>query len=950
MHFKTVTNLGIGSILILALIISSAGYYLAKTVSKDLYNVAENDVPALQVLSTINKEWTKTQRLFQRYSQRDIISQADITEPINKIKNLVESHNAVNKSIKKLLPQTTEILKLIDVYIQNDTINDKAQTTKDSYNLTIQKFIQIRTTLHESYNSSNIMQNHLPYRKISRYLNRGESAIQRYNFRDRIVFKDILESLDLNDRKLKILSETIKRPDSTETGFSQEKLIFSLIEAFDLYRNTLYIFRDEESLDVAGMSRNEVLASVAHSEKVLADCLNDLSNLYYQDILTTQQRNLVRNDFSRQLFTYSAVVAFALTLFISYKLRKALKARIDILVAGAQNISSGNLLYRIPIWERDELGILGESFNQMSEMLLFNKNETTETINQLATAATVFMSMNDAVMIFDSKKNCISVNKALTEITGFSTDKFISHNPGGVSLILRDENEIDNFWMTVKEQERWRGENVFRKKNGDSFPSWGTISVVRDEHMEITKYVFVFSDITSLKESQERLNHLAHHDPLTNLPNRRLFNERSQHAIVTAKRINLQLALLLIDLDHFKNINDSLGHAAGDLVLKETSLKLLKIVRETDTIARLGGDEFVILTESVPNSQSVVVVVNKIREALRQPINVSGYELSLEASIGISLYPSDADNVEDLMKCADIAMYQVKASGRSDYKFYPTGMHDQTLDLLLLEGELRKALRKEQFYLLYQPLIDLKNKTIIGVEALTLWQHPTKGTILPAEFISLAEEMGLIIPIGEWVLRTVCDDIVELQNYCNIFLKASVNISPKQIRQINFIETVGDILIDSQLNPDSLELEITENSLIENIDGAIETLSELKALGVRLAIDDFGTGYSSLSYLKKFPIDTLKIDRSFVKDITNDEDDMAITRSIIALGRSMHLDIIAEGVETIEQENFLSSHGVDLAQGYLYSPPITPVQLRKLLSPSKKPLPVSLSHERWLQT
>ncbi len=944
MHFKTVTNLGIGTILITALIISSAGYYLAKTVSKDLNAVAESDIPALQTLSTINKEWTKTQRLFQRYSQRDVITHADVIEPIKKITALVASHISTNQSTTHLLSQATEILALIEAYIQNDKINDKAQSTETSYNLTIQKFSQIRSILHESYSLSKYMQDNLPYRKISRYLSRGESAIQRYNLRDRIFFKDILESIDLNDRNLNVLSETIKRPGSSETGFSRDKLLLSLIEAFDVYRNALFIFRDEESLDVGGMSRSEVLASVAHSEKVLADCLSELSNLYYQDILTTQQRNLGRNNFSRQLFTYSAVVAFALSLFISYKFKKTLKARIDILVAGAQNISSGNLLYRIPVRERDELGMLGDSFNQMSEMLLINKNETTETINQLATAATVFMSMNDAVMIFDSEKNCISVNKALTEITGFTMDEFTSHSPGGVGLILRDENDIDNFWRTIEAKERWRGEIVFRKKSEDSFPSWGTISVVRNELQEITKYVFVFSDITSIKETQERLNHLAHHDPLTNLPNRRLFNERFQHAIVTAKRNNLHLALLLLDLDHFKNINDSLGHAAGDLVLKETSLKLQKIIRETDTIARLGGDEFVILTESVPNLQSVVVIVNKIREELRLPINVSGYELSLETSIGISLYPSDADNVQDLMRCADIAMYQVKASGRSGYKFYPTGMSDQTLDLLLLEGDLRKALKKEQFYLLYQPLIDLKNKTIIGMEALIRWQHPKKGSISPIEFISLAEEMGLIIPIGEWVLRTACNNIIELQNYCNIFLKVSVNISPKQIRQIDFIDKVENILTDSQLNPQSLVLEITEDSLIENIDDVIETLSELKALGVRLAIDDFGTGYSSLSYLKKFPIDTLKIDRSFVKDIPNDEDDMAITTSITALGRSMHLEVVAEGVETIEQENFLSSQSVDFAQGYLYSAPITLTELRRLLKPSDNSLPNSLSH------
>lgn len=432
---------------------------------------------------------------------------------------------------------------------------------------------------------------------------------------------------------------------------------------------------------------------------------------------------------------------------------------------------------------------------------------------------------------------------------------------------------------------------------------------------------------TALFEQQARLNYMAFHDALTGLPNRSLFYDRIYHGLARARRSNSNIALMLLDIDRFKNINDSLGHDAGDLMLKTIATRLTETVRDTDTVARLGGDEFVVVLEGMQAQDDVLLVANKLLVTLAQPMHISGHNISATVSIGVSTFPKDGEQTDELLKHADIAMYQAKEEGKNNCQFYTKGMNATAVNYLLLENDLRRALELNQFTLHYQPQIDLQTGYLIGVEALVRWQHPERGLVSPAHFIPLAEETGLIVPIGEWVLREACR-----QQKCWLEAgkkvgKVAVNLSPRQFRQKNFPEKVAAILRETRLAAEYLELEITESCAMEHAGETINQLKQLNQMGMFLAIDDFGTGYSSLAYLQRFPIQKLKIDRSFVNDIHADTHDAAITKTIIGLAHSMQLRVIAEGVETHHQADWLRRQGCDQAQGFLYAKPMTPIQL-----------------------
>jgi len=453
-------------------------------------------------------------------------------------------------------------------------------------------------------------------------------------------------------------------------------------------------------------------------------------------------------------------------------------------------------------------------------------------------------------------------------------------------------------------------------------------SPLRNEEGALIGIIEASRDITDrlqvekkLSENEQRLHHLAHHDHLTNLPNRLLFQDRLQHAMAKARRRETRVGLLFLDLDRFKNINDTLGHEIGDLVLQEVAKRVRYWIRESDTVARLGGDEFVIILEDVQDPTYVAVVAQKILSVLAQPVHVREHELFVTTSIGISLFPSDTEIPEELMKYADVAMYRAKDKGRNNYQFFTSDMTARAHEMLVLESSLRKALDHDQLVLHYQPQFDLNSNSLLGMEVLVRWMHPQKGLIPPGEFIPMAEETGLIVPIGEWVLRSACLQNKLWQEQGLPPVRIAVNISARQFRQADLADMVERVLADTRLDPQWLELEITESVVMENFGEAIMTLTDLKVRGVHLSIDDFGTGYSSLGYLKRFPISKLKIDRTFVRDITSDANDAAIAASVIALARSMNLEVIAEGIETREQLDFLLDYGCGQGQGFLLGRP-----------------------------
>jgi diguanylate cyclase (GGDEF)-like protein/PAS domain S-box-containing protein len=541
---------------------------------------------------------------------------------------------------------------------------------------------------------------------------------------------------------------------------------------------------------------------------------------------------------------------------------------------------------------------------------------------RLQQAATVFDSSAEGVTITAPDGSIIAVNRAFTEITGYSENEVIGRNSSLLQSGRQDKEFYRAMWAGIGQTGRWQGEVWNKRKDGRVFPEWLTISAVKDTAGKLTHYVGVFSDITAIRTAYEKLNHLAHHDALTGLPNRLLLEDRLHVALQRARREETGLAVLFVDLDRFKTINDSLGHHVGDRVLCEISTRLSELIRESDTVARLGGDEFLILMEGIDNPADASAVAEKILENLRDtPISLE-QEFFIGVSIGISIFPQDGDDSATLIKHADVAMYRAKERGRNTSEFFTAELTYTSLDRFQMETSLRRAIDRDELRVYLQPQFSLKTGKLIGAEALVRWRHPEQGLVFPGKFIPLAEESGLIVAIGEWVQGKACHCWAEwVEEGLNPGV-LSINVSGVEFRRGRIQETVRKTLDATRLPPVLLELEITESAVMSNAESSIRVLDDLRAMGISLAIDDFGTGYSSLAYLKRLPLNKLKVDQSFVRGLPADAEDCAIARAVIALGHSLQLTIIAEGVETQEQCDFLTREGCDEMQGYLRGKPM----------------------------
>ena len=542
---------------------------------------------------------------------------------------------------------------------------------------------------------------------------------------------------------------------------------------------------------------------------------------------------------------------------------------------------------------------------------------------RLRQAAAVYENTLEGVIITDHESSIVAVNRAFSDITGYSEADVLGRNPRILKSGRHDADFWQEFWRSVFETGGWEGEIWNRRKNGETIPEWLSISTVRDRHGKVINYVAVFSDISRIKQTEARLEELAHYDPLTGLPNRLLFQSRLDHALDAARRHHSRLALMFMDLDRFKNINDSLGHPTGDELLSAIARRFMTRLREEDTLARLGGDEFVILLEHLSEPQEALLVAQDIQRLMTEPFTLgNGNVVYITTSIGISLYPEDGEDATHLVKNADAAMYQAKYAGRNTVRFYTEHLSRSANDRLLLETNLRRAIDNDELVLHYQPQVNVGDGRVIGVEALVRWQHPENGLIAPDRFIPVAEECGLIVPLGEWVLRTACVQARQWIEDGLPKLSMAVNLSTRQFRQRDLAERIRATLDATGLDPAQLELEITESVMMEEGNHAREILLQLKSLGIHLAMDDFGTGYSSLANLKHFAIDRLKIDRGFIRDLPDDSNDKELTATIVAMGRNLKLQVLAEGVETERQLSFLRFHGCHAYQGYLFSRPL----------------------------
>ncbi len=546
-------------------------------------------------------------------------------------------------------------------------------------------------------------------------------------------------------------------------------------------------------------------------------------------------------------------------------------------------------------------------------------------------AATVFEAASEGIVIMNDRYRVLAVNDACCTLSGYSREELLGHSVARIAGSPESQRQYETMREALERHGHWQGELIETRKSGEVYPQWVQLREVRDANDSVTHVVAFISDLSVRRKIEERLRYLTHYDDLTGLANRGLLKERLHEACQRVRRNGRNMAVLYIDLDRFKLLNESLGHEAADALLREMSRRITQTLADADTIARLSGDEFVVLFDAYGSLGSLAHLGSRLLQRIRKPLIIDEQELVISASIGVSLMPDNSRDAEVLLRQANMAMQQAKHLGGNTLQFFTDRPQASSMQYLQLENQLRKALEVGQLEVFYQPRLSLADDALEAAEALVRWRHPQRGLVAPAHFIPLAEETGLIIPLGEFVLREACRQARQWQQDGLAEIRVSVNLSVKQLRQGNFVSLVRQVLEETGLPATMLELELTESQLLDDIDNAISISEQLRALGVRLAIDDFGTGFSSLSYLKRFPVDYVKIDRSFISEVEHSTQDAAITRAIIAMVHSLERRVVAEGVETQAQMDFLKANLCDEIQGYLLSPPVPAEQFAELL-------------------
>jgi len=540
----------------------------------------------------------------------------------------------------------------------------------------------------------------------------------------------------------------------------------------------------------------------------------------------------------------------------------------------------------------------------------------------LRLAAQVFENSGEAIVIMDAHSRVVSVNGAFADMTGYLAKEVLGKTPSVLASDLHDDAFYQRLWASLRESGYWHGELWSRRRNGEAYPAWLGISTLRGPQGGVSHYVAIFSDISERKAAEARIEFLAHHDPLTDLPNRLLLRDRLERAIAQGERAGSRVALLFIDLDRFKTVNDSLGHPVGDRLLREAAMRLRKCVRDMDTVSRQGGDEFLIVLTELRDGDDVTRVAESILAAMSEPFSLDGHDVAISCSVGVAVYPEDGQGFDELLKKSDIAMYHAKEAGRNAFRYYTERMNIDALERLDLQNRLRRGLEQDEFLLHYQPVVDLASGRVVGAEALVRWNSPDEGLVMPGRFIAVAEESGLIVPLGDWVLQEACRQLRRWADAGHGELYLAVNLSAIQFRRGSVEESVMRALHAAGADPGALELELTESILLQGAEHVLASVHRLKSMGVRLSIDDFGTGYSSLAYLKRFAVDKLKIDQSFVQGLPADADNAAIVRAIIQMAKSLNLQVLAEGVEDEAAVVHLHELQCDFVQGYYFGRPV----------------------------
>lgn len=625
----------------------------------------------------------------------------------------------------------------------------------------------------------------------------------------------------------------------------------------------------------------------------------------------------------------SGILTLLIILPLAYYLGRSFSSPISKLADNMSHADKEDLSIRADVDGYGEVAELATHFNQYMERLGEYRNELHNEIDerrraeqQLQLFAMVFENALEGITITDSEGNIVAVNPSFTAITGFEAEDVLGKNPRVLKSDRHEESFYRQMWESLYVKGSWHGEIWNRRKSGESYPEILSISAVKDQDGTVSNYVAVFHDISDMKLKDKQIEHQAYHDALTGLPNRALAHDRLSVAITHAKRDGSSVVVLFMDLDNFKKINDSLGHSLGDMLLKKVGSRLKRFFSDADTIARLGGDEFLIIIEGVGQEREVANLAERALAVFDAPYLIRGEELHVTPSIGVTMYPDDGSDAETLIKNADMAMYQSKAKGKNAYFLFTQEVNLRISKRLRLENDMRQALKNREFTVYFQPKVNLFNGVVVGMEALVRWHKPDGTVVSPADFIPLAEETGLIVPLGEYVLDASCKAMQLFEGIGCKDISIAVNLSPIQFNQGDLVEMITEKLEMNGISPSKIELEITESTLMTDVDKSIAKLNVLVDMGMSISIDDFGTGHSSLYYLKNFPIDRLKIDRSFIRDITTDASDAQIVETIILMAGNLGIGVVAEGAETKEQIDMLQSFNCELVQGFYYSPPL----------------------------
>ena len=669
-----------------------------------------------------------------------------------------------------------------------------------------------------------------------------------------------------------------------------------------------------------------------------------------RDVIWTSDNNLNINFISPSIelqtgYSSEEVLNGALRKILKREERLAIRDVALALINDSYNADASSVLEMevphksgFPVWVEIQFSQLIDDRNQVSGIIAVSRNITERKLAQkeLLLTAAVFENSAESIFITDAKGYVIRVNQSFTRITGFSREEIIGEHVSRFESDLVGDCDSETIQQILFNEGQWQGEMYYRNNEALSLPCWASFSVLRNENDRIDNFVGMFIDTSEQKASEERIQYLAYYDALTGLPNRSLFQDRLKTALTHSERSHNSVGLLFLDLDRFKPINDSFGHPVGDQLLKMVAKRLQSCIHEDDTVARMGGDEFAIVLNDLPEPDPVVNVISAICErilaAISEPFMLSGKEVITTASIGAVIYPQDGADTTELIKRVDTAMYHAKNGGKNNFQFYAEEMNVQAMERLVLENALHRAIVNEEFEVYYQPQFSASTKELTGMEALIRWMRPNEGMIPPAKFVPLAEEIGLIVPMGAWVLEEACQQWVQWQKEGYPVGRLSVNLSGRQFKDDDLLTTIVQIIENTGMDPHQLELELTESILMDDVKLTERVLEELKTMGVNVSVDDFGTGYSSLNYLKQFPIDCLKIDKSFIQTLPSDGEDKQIALAIIGIAHSMNLGVIAEGVETDEQLSFLAEHQCDTVQGFLFGGPMGAEDFQQFLT------------------